>query len=372
MLRLAALTALLAPLLLQGQLQGEAPGRTPPGAEEARALGNEGVIGGESDPKLREALEGKKAGEEAEAAPKSVKATATVWAQANSRSWLTCSNTANEGGQQLWSFSERANTFREGHHWEYQVRDCPNTPEVLTMAVRVELMRRFDLPEGLDETTDLSALAADTEASKRRALEWIDRAEAELRRRRDHRAFGLEYWRGRALLQLRDFDGADAAFERALAEGAIEGWKLRRLFALAALYAGDLDRALAFASRALLDAPGNDRVASLYVMGLVLDRAGDPSGAKRYMISALNADGDRSTHRGLETAMPLHERLYFRAFAKTVKLEQSGALRLWKAYLARSEPEAPERRLAERHFESLEPRPTSLGGPARPGEAPGS
>jgi hypothetical protein len=83
---------------------------------------------------------------------------------------------------------------------------------------------------------------------------------------------------------------------------------------------------------------------------------------------ALDVDGDQSQMRALESALPMHERLYLRAYAKTVRRDASGALRLWDAYLARKEPESPERRLAERHRSALEPLPTNLGGPPRPEE----
>ena len=100
-----------------------------------------------------------------------------------------------------------------------------------------------------------------------------------------------------------------------------------------------------------------------------IDRAGDQAGARRRMTEALDRD-DGGRMRALETTMPMHERLYLRAYASTVRGESSGALRLWEVYLARPEPEDPERRLAERHQQALRPLPSNLGGPAKPGEAP--
>lgn len=329
----------------------------PPAWDEARELGNGGFV-----PEGPEA-----GGAEVERAAPLVEATATVWAQAGSRSWTGCSTVANEAGKQLWSSGEVVNSYLEDHHWARQAVECPNAPEVLSMAARSELLRRFDLPEGLDEESDLSLLEAAVDDSRARALAWIDDAQVELQRRRDQRTLGLEYWRGRALLSSGDLDGAHDALTRALRVASVEGWKLRRLLALTELYRGDLDGALAMAERAYIDAPASDRLASYYVLGLVLDRAGDPAGARRRMQTALDRD-DGGQLRALETAMPLHERLYLRAYAKTVRKEQSGALRLWAAYLARAEPEAPERRLAERHQAALRPLPSNLGGPAHADE----
>ncbi len=297
-----------------------------------------------------------------------VEATATVWAQAGSRSWTGCSKVATEAGKQLSGYGEEVNNFGENHHWAIQAGECPNAPEVLTMAARAELLRRFDLPEGLDDETDLSSIESGIAKSRARAIAWIDAAQAELRRRRDKRGLGLEYWRGRALLSTNDIEGAEQALQRGVREGAVEGWKLRRLLALADLYAGDLDAALVQANRASIDAPYNDRLVSYYVLALVLDRAGDPAGAARRMKAALDVDGGGSHMRALESALPTHERLYLRAYAKTVRREGAGALRLWDAYLARAEPEAPERRLAERHRSALEPLPSNLGGMPRPDE----
>lgn len=296
-----------------------------------------------------------------------VEATATIWAQAGSRSWTGCSSVAKEAKNQLGSYGEETNNYRENHHWAIQAGECPNAPEVLTMAARSELLRRFPLPEGLDTQTDLTELEASIDASRERASAWIDDAQAELARRRDRRSLGLEYWRGRGLLSTGDLAGAREALTYALNQASVEGWKLRRLLALTELYAGNLDAALLQAKRAYVDSPSSDQVASYFVLGLVLDRAGDQAGARRRTQAALDRD-DGGRMRALETAMPIHERLYLRAYAKTVRGETSGALRLWDAYLARPEPEDPERRLAERHQAALRPLPSGLGGPAHPDE----
>lgn len=329
----------------------------PPAWEEADAIGNGGVV--PSGP----------ASDGSELPPtKLVEATATVWAQAGSRSWTGCSSRASEAEKQLWGSGEEVNSYRENHHWAIQARECPNAPEVLTMAARSELLRRFDLPEGLDESTDLSELETQVAQSRTQALAWIEHAALELERRRDARSLALDYWRGRAMLSTGDRVGARRALERALREATVEGWKVRRLLALTELYDGNLEAALELAKRALIDAPASDRSLSFLVLALVLDRAGDQAGARRRMNSALERD-DGSQLRALESALPLHERLYLRAYAKTVRNETSGALRLWAAYLARPEPEAPERRLAERHQTALRPLPGNLGGPVRADEA---
>ena len=224
--------------------------------------------------------------------PPLVEATATVWAMAGSRSWTGCSKVASEAGKQLSAYGEEVNNFRENHHWAIQAGECPNAPEVLTMAARAELLRRFDLPEGLDGNTDLAPLETEQGASRARAIAWIDAAEAELRRRRDKRGLGLEYWRARALLASGELEPAREDLRRGVDEATIEGWKLRRLLAVAELYSGDLDAALIQANRATIDAPYSDRLISLYVLALVLDRAGDPAGAARRMRAALDMDGD--------------------------------------------------------------------------------
>jgi tetratricopeptide (TPR) repeat protein len=240
------------------------------------------------------------------------------------------------------------------------------------MAVRSELMRRIDLPEAVDGKTDLTLLEQSMAESREAASNWIVDAQTELARRQDERTLGLAYWRGRAQLSLGDLDGAQQAFEQALAEQSVESWRARRLLALTLLYRGDLDGALVHAFRANIDAPVSDRQVADYVLALVLDRAGDTAGSRRRMKDTLDHDGDLGRMRSLEAALPVHERLYLRAFAQTVRSESSSAMRLWDAYLARPEPETPERRLAERHRQALAPLPTNLGGPAKPGEAPES
>ncbi|MFV8755196.1 hypothetical protein ACNOYE_32000 [Nannocystaceae bacterium ST9] len=299
-----------------------------------------------------------------------VEATQTVWAQAGSRSWTGCSAVANEAAKQMLLTAEDVNNFQANHHWAVQAGECPNAPEVLAMAVRSELMRRFDLPEAVDAASDLTLVEQGMADSRKVALDWIVDAQTELDRQQDDRTLGLTYWHARALLSLADYEGAQREFERALEQGSVESWRLRRFSALTLLFRGDLDGALIQAFRAAIDAPSGDRYIADYVLALVLDRAGDTAGSRRRMKEALDRDGDLGRMRSLETAIPIHERLYLRAFAQTVRGEASGAIRLWDAYLARPEPEAPERRLAERHRQALEPLPTNLGGPAKPGEAP--
>lgn len=362
-----ALPALLALALLGVGVEADAkkilvkpapPGRPPPAQPEANAWDDRGD----------EVPAGPEAGGTVTPRPQPlVEATATVWAQAGSRSWTGCSAIATEAGKQLWSSSEEVNNFGEGHHWATQSRECPNAPEVLTMSARSELLRRFDLPDSVDGKTDLSEIEKAVAQSRVRALAWIGAAEQELARRRDTRSLGLDYWRGRALLSTNDLEGAKRSFAKALRELTVEGWKVRRLLALIELYQGNLDDALVLAKRALVDAPASDQLVSLYVLGVVLDRSGDTAGARRRIQAALDRD-DGSQLRALASALPMHERLYVSAFAATVRKEPSGALRLWEAYLARPEPEDPERRLAERHQTALRPLPSSLGGPAHPDE----
>lgn len=299
-----------------------------------------------------------------------VEATQTIWAQAGSRSWTGCSAVANEASKQLANVSEDINNFQAQHHWASQAGECPNAPEVLAMAVRSELLRRIDLPDAVDGASDLSLLEEALASSRGAALGWIDDAATELERRGDAARLGLEYWRGRASLSMGDYEAARAQFELALDARTIDSWRIRRLLALTELFRGDLDAALVQAFRAYVDSPSSDRYLAEYVLALVLDRAGDTAGSRRRMKDTLDRDGDQGRMRSLESALPIHERLYLRAFAQTVRAEPSSAMRLWDAYLARPEPEAPERRLAERHRRALEPLPTNLGGMPKPGEAP--
>lgn len=299
-----------------------------------------------------------------------VEATQTVWALAGSRSWTGCSAVANEAAKQLGNASEDVNNFQAKHHWASQAGECPNAPEVLAMAVRSELLRRLDLPDAVDGATDLSLLDEALATSRSAALGWISDARDELERRSDAGGLGLEYWHGRALLSLGDYDGAQTQLEQALDARTIDSWRIRRLLALTALFRGELDTALVQAFRAYVDSPTSDRYLAEYVLALVLDRAGDTAGSRRRMKDTLDRDGDQGRMRSLESALPIHERLYLRAFAQTVRAEPASAMRLWDAYLARPEPDAPERRLAERHRRALEPLPTNLGGMPKPGEAP--
>jgi hypothetical protein len=87
------------------------------------------------------------------------------------------------------------------------------------------------------------------------------------------------------------------------------------------------------------------------ILALVYDRAGAPEAAQRELI-ALKAQ-NYGEGGAVETVLPLHERIYLQALLQQAARMPGSAMRLWEAYLACPEPEAPERKLAEQRRDEL-------------------
>jgi tetratricopeptide (TPR) repeat protein len=193
-------------------------------------------------------------------------------------------------------------------------------------------------------------------AQVREAGRWLVEALEEAERR-DERAFPGTYVACvLAAMSLGEWAEARVALTLARREADAPGWDLERLDALLHLFEGDLESAVEHAFRAVWDAPPRARKLAQYALALILDRAGTPWEAAAELRRLRISDPDHGLRRTLEQALPVYERLYFRALDHEAQgfPEIPNALRLWDAYLARPEPLAPERELAQRHRSALQ------------------
>lgn len=275
-----------------------------------------------------------------------------------SRSWSECAERAAEAARAI---PAPPPVGDRGEILGRRVDACPHAPEVLSLAARSELLRRFDLPGDVDEHTDLTKLEERALKSRALALGWMSRAEHEWTRRGEHIDPELAYWRGKALMAAGELAAAKGFIEQAHHGGGMSGWRVRRLLGLIALYRGDLEDARRLAHRAMIDSPANNnrgdhQVISGYVLAIVLDRSDDVVAARRMAQRMADRDRDRGAMRGLMQVLPMHEQLYFAALHREAMRDYASAAGLWRAYLARKEPEAPDRKVAERHLEHIKKR----------------
>lgn len=247
----------------------------------------------------------------------------------------------------------------EAHPWALRADACPNEPGVTLMAASVELLRVF--PEVTSGAPPAAWAEAESEmaASRQRALVWLIAAQREFEKRDEPIPRETVYYEARLRLGLGDVEGARAALNTALERGDTEPWRVDRLLALCDLLDGDLDAALESIHRAVITvemtgaAPFTD-----FIYAMVLDRAGDPVGARARMKRATGRTDAEQQFMLLTLVLPPHERIYARALrAGADDSTRSTALRLWDVYLARDEPAEPERALAERHKARLAPLP---------------
>ena len=297
-------------------------------------------------------------------APAEVEPGPTVWAEAGARPWTLCRDYERQAESLLQRVSQRADEAQAEAPWGPRARECPGAPSVLVLAAMRELSKVPSYPPLVDLTAALPRLAEAQRQTREQALAWLTQAQVEAQRRGEPPPVLTYYFTAYAALGLGDPEAARAALARAQRRGEVESHLLDRAAAVAALLAGELQTALDLAYRARELAPASDRQTAVYILALIYDRAGAPDAAMREL-SALRPGGFGFERGLVDTLLPLHERLYLNALEHKAQRNPNNATRLWEAYLACPEPEAPERTLVEQRLAELRPRgsvvPTSPG-----------
>ena len=289
----------------------------------------------------------------------------TPWALSGARGWRLCHDA-----------EEQALALRRGgpgggpvgtdlQLWARRAAQCPHSPHVLAVAAEQTIIDAADVLAGVEnwdrEGEKLDEVAGDHRKDMRRALRWLDAAIAESERRGELPPNEAYYYRAYALTTLGDVEAAREAIEHAAEHRDVAAHRIQRMAALIRLFSGDLEAALRLGHRAVVDAPANaDRLISRFIYALILDRAG-ASHAAATELHNLNREGGRlGSRQAVESVLPLHERLFLRALDHQANDQDSHAIRVWELYLSRRQPEAPERVLARRHLDELEPRPEAV------------
>lgn len=300
-------------------------------------------------------------------APAEVGPAPTVWAEAGGRPWTMCRDHERQADSLLQRVSQRADETQAEVPWAQRARDCPGAPAVLVLAAMRELFKLPSYPPLVDLTAALPRLAEAQRQTREQARAWLQQALAEAQRRGEPPPVLTYYFLAYAALGLGEPAAARAALAESERRGEVESHLIDRAAAVAALLAGDLQAALDLAYRGRELAPASDRQTAVYLLALVYDRAGAPDAAMREL--AALRPGGFGFERGLvDTLLPLHERLYLNALEHKAQRNPNNATRLWEAYLASPEPEAPERTLAQQRLAELRPRGSVV--PTSPGKAP--
>ncbi len=276
----------------------------------------------------------------------------TAWAKAGARGWRVCEGLNRRALSARVSGSIRGRSAQEAL-WSERAKVCPHAPEVLVLAAQQEILNAAAagwLPEtnvGFDEV-----VAAHREHIER-ALELLDRAIVEAHRRGDPEPFEALYFRAYASAAKGDFAGAAGDLVQAELLGDVEAWRAQRMLSVALLLGGDLEASLQAAQLAMLGAPSDDQMISMYIYAFVLDRAGAPASAQALFRQLRRLSGSGGARRAVESFLPIHERLFLRAVDHQANGERTNAMRLWDAYLSRPEPEEADMELARRHKAEL-------------------
>ncbi|MEM7152844.1 MAG: hypothetical protein AAF799_08375 [Myxococcota bacterium] len=294
----------------------------------------------------------------------------TPWARAGARGWRAC------GEAELQARAVRNDGRPRGEYeegvWARRAEQCPHAVELLTLAALAEIVEtgtlfaRVDTSEQFGtrvETLTIDEMVEVHRLRIGRALRWLETAIAESARRGIRPPREALYYRAYALTALGRVQEARKAIDEAIAAGDVQRWRSERMAAIIELLAGNTKAALRRAQRGVNDAPPTDRRISRYIRAYVLDRAGAPARARTELIVLRRETGESDSRDVMETVLPIHERLFFRALDHQAQGNASPALRMWEMYLARPEPAEPERVLAQRHLDELTPSPAPVEGP---------
>jgi hypothetical protein len=291
----------------------------------------------------------------------------TAWAKAGARPFAECRESERQAAVRRRGPVGPARGTGIGSQqllWSRRARRCPNAPLTLAEAATEEIVLAGPLLRGVEgwgspDPAKVEEVVGEHRRRLRRALVWIDRSIAESDRRGDRPPREVLYWRAYALTGLGRIEDARQAVSEVSEQGDIAQWRAVRLAALIEVMDGQLDEAVrlsAFALRATEGAGStNDREISRYIRAFVLARAGADEFARQELQDLRRGAGNRDSREAVESVLPIHERLFLRAVDHSANEEDANALRLWTAYLARPEPEEPERVLAQRYLDELSP-----------------
>lgn len=288
----------------------------------------------------------------------------TPWAIAGARGWRLCHDAEQQALASRRGGPGGGAVGTDGQLWVRRAAQCPHSPHVLAVAAEQTIVDAADVLAGVEnwdqEGEKLGEVIAQHGKDMRRALGWLDAAIEESERRGELPPSEAYYYRAYALTTLGEVEQAQAAVELAAEHRDVAAHRIQRMAALIRLFSGDLDAALRLGHRAVVDAPANaDRLISRYIYVLILDRAG-ASHAAATELRALHREGRLGSRQAVESVLPMHERLFLRALDHQANDQDSHAIRVWQLYLLREEPDAPERVLARRHLDELEPRPEAV------------
>jgi|LNFM01.2.fsa_nt_gb hypothetical protein len=285
----------------------------------------------------------------------------TVWARAGATAWAACEELGRQAATVRGGSGPRGDSSADdASAWTERATRCPAVPEVLVLAAQIEIATMVDVSFGPEPGSSLDSVVEDHHERVVQALKWLDAALAESARRREPAPRETRFLRAYALVALGRPRAARDALDDSVAYADVERWRSDRMGAVIALLAGDLDRAMKLAHLAAVSTPPDDRTITRYIRALVLDRGGAPAAARAEMVELRNDVGHIQARHATESLLPVHERLYLRALEHQAGDDPDSAIRLWDAYLARPEPEEPDKVVARRHREALRRKPSPV------------
>lgn len=285
----------------------------------------------------------------------------TVWAKSGATGWAACEDLGRQAATIRSGAGPRGDSGSDdGSVWTERAARCPAVPEILFLAAQIEIATTVDVTFGPEPGTSFDPVVKDHRERVLRALGWLDALLAECARRHESPPREARFLRAYAMVALNRPKAARIALDDAIAYADVERWRSDRMGAVIALLAGDLDRAMRLAHRASVETPSEDRTITRYIRAIVLDRSGAAAAARAEMLELRNDAGHITARHATESLFPVHERMYLRALEHQAGDDPDSAVRMWDAYLGRSEPEEQDKVVARRHRDALRRKPAPV------------
>ncbi|MCA9717376.1 MAG: hypothetical protein KC468_22060 [Myxococcales bacterium] len=282
----------------------------------------------------------------------------TIWGLAGAGSWTACEAVDRDARAQLpVAKSTRERSARVAIKirttWIGRADACPHAPSVLVLAAHYELTRPRPMPTYSAPDEEFDALAKELRADHTHVRARLRAALAEARRRREPPPPMTYLLMAQLEVAAGDPEAAHEALASAWHHGQVDLRQLELVAGVQALLAGQLERSLQLANRVRARSQGGQLRAAGYLLALSYDRAGAPEVAQR-ILQSLRTQRLGGGESIIEVLLPMHERLYLTALEHRASGNIADSLRFFAVYLARPEPEAPDRKTAERHVRELQ------------------
>lgn len=285
----------------------------------------------------------------------------TIWDRIEGRAWNLCVGYEQIASKELRNFAEAKRAFMERSDriqhlkWQERVKECPHNSSVLLLAALHEMSQEQSLPAYSARPDKFNEFAKQQKEQRERAKTWLLTAFSSTETLTRHSPWMAYYLLAIIELASHRTEAANIALLHAQMNHELMRGEAELFASVSAFLRGESEQAIHLAEQAQSKLVESERYVPAVMKALAYDRAGatDATWEEFKHLRAERSDQVRKSKQWLGQLLPFHEQLYLAALSEAADGNKEGAIRYWQHYLEQAEPEAPERKLAERHIQEL-------------------